>query len=406
MKEFRLILFIVVALVSIMLFGDYVPEGIQRFFYTISALLMETLLFIMPYIIFMLIFACLITFRKKAPLLILMILGMILVSNFAFIQVGFFAGQLFLPLLGYHSTGGVAQAAENVALLKPFFSIPYPKLISIDLALLLGTVAGLYGAFFGHEKMEKWGTYARHIIQVGLTKVFIPLVPLYVIGFLFKIQYEESIMELFTGYGSVILLIFGVEAITIILFFFVANLGNLKSTRETFGNAVPSGLVAFSTMSSMATLPLTLEGAEENTENKAVAEIMIPATVNVHHVGDSIAVPILMGLALVVNGVDPMSYGTFFVFSLYYTVAKFGVPSVPLGELVVLLPVLTGFLGFTDSMCGIITMLYLLVEPSGTVTNVLCNGALAILMDKICGRMKAFKDVEDPLAHSDETSLG
>src|SRR5690606_30144881 len=144
------------------------------------------------------------------------------------------------------------------------------------------------------------------IIQVGLNKVFIPLVPLYVIGFLFKVQHDESLVELFTGYGSVILLIFGVEAIVIILFFFVANLGNLKATRNSLRNVIPSGVVAFSTMSSMATLPLTLEGAEENTENKAVAEIMIPATVNIHHVGDSIAVPILMGLALVVNGVEPM----------------------------------------------------------------------------------------------------
>lgn len=406
MKEFRLILFLVVALVSIMLFGDYVPEGIQRFFYTISIFLMDILLFTMPYIIFVLIFACLITFRKKAPLLIVMILGLILLSNFVFVQIGFFAGQLFLPILGYHSSNGVTQIVSDLAVLEPFFSIPFPKLISIDLALLLGALAGLYGAFFGHEKMEKWGTYARHIIQVGLNKVFIPLVPLYVIGFLFKVQHDESLVELFTGYGSVILLIFGVEAIVIILFFFVANLGNLKATRNSLRNVIPSGVVAFSTMSSMATLPLTLEGAEENTENKAVAEIMIPATVNIHHVGDSIAVPILMGLALVVNGVEPMSYGTFFVFSLYYTVAKFGVPSVPLGELVVLLPVLTGFLGFTDPMCGIITTLYLLIEPSGTVTNVLCNGALAILMDKICGRMKTFKDVEDPLEKMEQDTLG
>lgn len=402
MKEFRLIIFLVVAIVSIMLLGDYVPEGIQRFFYTVSVWLKEILLFAMPYIIFVLIFACLLTFQKKAPLLIVMILTMILISNFVFIQIGFFMGKLFLPLLGYQPSSEATQVAKDLPALEPYFYIPFPKLISIDVALLLGAIAGLYGAFFGQEKLAKWGATARHIIQMGLTKVFVPLVPLYVVGFLFKVQHDESLLELFTGYGPVILLIMGIQAVAVILFFFVANLGNLRATRETFGNAVPSGLVAFSTMSSMATLPMTLEAAEENTENKAVAEIMIPATINIHHVGDSLALPILITITMVMGGFEVMDYGTFLLFTLYFMVAKFGVPGVPGGELMAIVPILTGFLGFTDPMLGLITTLYLLLDPAGTVTNVLCNGGVTILMDKICGRMKAFKDVEDPLTHTDQ----
>lgn len=406
MKEFGLIIKLVIAIVLIMLLGDYVPEGIQRGFYTVSVILKEVLLFCMPYIIFVLIFACLSTFRKKAPLLIVMILAMVVASNFVFVQMGYFAGNLFLPLLGFHSSNGVNQLVNDLPPLEPFFSLPLLQLVSIDMALLLGTLAGLYGAFFGHERLASWGTTGRNIIQAGLNKVFIPLVPLYVIGFLFKVQHDESLLELFTGYGPIIGVIFGIQAIVIILFYFVANLGNFKATRNSLGNVIPSGLVAFSTMSSMATLPLTLEAAEENTENKAVAEIMIPATVNIHHVGDSIAIPILVAIALVMSGAEPMSYGTFLIFSLYYMVAKFGVPSVPGGELVVLFPVLVGSFGFTDSMCGFMTTLYLLLDPSGTVTNVLCNGALTILMDKICGRMKAFQSSEEPLAQADHASLG
>ena len=42
-------------------------------------------------------------------------------------------------------------------------------------------------------------------------------------------------------------------------------------------------------------------------------------------------------------------------------------------------------------MSGLLTTLYILMDPFGTTTNVLSNGALAILVDKICGRMKAFQ---------------
>ncbi len=397
MKEFGLIIKLAVAIVLIMFFGDLAPIWIQRAFYTISIFLKETLVFVMPLIVFSFIFACLSAFQKKAPILILMILTFVVISNFIFVQIGYFAGEIFLPHLGYHAANAIQKTSVSLSPLEPFFTIPYPDFIRIDLTLLVGTVVGLYGAFSGNEKLVYWGTALRDIIQTALTKIFIPLVPLYVVGFLFKIQHDESLFETFAGYGPMIGLIVIIQFAAIVLFFFKANLGNFKDIKTSLANAFPSGLVALSTMSSMATLPLTLEAAEENTKNKALAQIMIPATVNIHHVGDSIAIPILMAVALAMNGLEPMSYGTFLIFSMYYMVAKFGVPSVPGGELVVLFPVLLeGNFGFTSSMSGLLMTLYLLMDPFITVTNVLSNGALAIFMDKICGRMKAFQSVEQP----------
>jgi len=397
MKEFGLIIKLVVAIVLIMFFGDLVPTGIQRAFYTISIFLKETLVFVMPLIVFSFIFACLSAFQKKAPILILMILSFVVISNFVFVQIGYFAGEIFLPYLGYNAANAAQKAASTLFPLEPFFTIPYPNFIRIDLTLLIGTIAGLYGAFWGNEKLVAWGASLRDIIQNGLTKLFIPLVPLYVIGFLFKIQHDESLFETFAGYGPMIGLIVVIQILAMAFFYIKANFGNFKDIKTSLTNVFPSGLVALSTMSSMATLPLTLEAAEENTKNKALAQIMIPATVNIHHVGDSIAIPILMAVALAMNGIEPMGYGTFLIFSMYYMVAKFGVPSVPGGELVVLFPVLFGGnFGFTDSMGGLLMTLYLLMDPFITVTNVLSNGALAIFMDKICGRMKAFQSMEEP----------
>jgi Na+/H+-dicarboxylate symporter len=396
MKEFGLIIKIVVAIVLITFVGDWFPIGIQRAFFTLSLFMKDTLSFAMPFIVFAFIFACLSAFQKKAPLLIVMILTFVVLSNFIFVQIGYFAGDIFLPYLGYNAANAVQKAASSLAPLEPFFTIPYPKLVSVDMALLLGTIAGLCGAFLGIEKIAAWGGTLRDIFQVGLTKVFIPLVPLYVIGFLFKIHHDESLIETFSGYGPMIGLIVTLQFLAIIFFYFKANLGNFTDIKNSLGNAFPSGLVALSTMSSMATLPLTLEAAEENTKNKSLAQIMIPATVNIHHVGDSIAIPVLMAVALAMNGIEPMSYGAFLLFSMYYMVAKFGVPSVPGGELVVLLPVLLGGnFGFTDSMGGLLMTLYILMDPFITVTNVLANGALAIFMDKICGRMKAFQSMEE-----------
>jgi Na+/H+-dicarboxylate symporter len=263
------------------------------------------------------------------------------------------------------------------------------------MALFLGTAVGLYGAFWGNAKLAFWGTQLKNKIQIGLTKIFIPMVPLYVIGFLFKIQHEESLIDMFAGYGPMIALVVVVQTLSILFFFIKANMGNIQNIKTTLKNFFPSGLVALSTMSSVATLPLALEAAEKSTKNKALAQVIIPATTNIHHVGDSVGVPILMAAVLAINGIDAMSYGTFLIFSMYYMVAKFGVASVPGGEIIVLLPILQAHFGFTDSMMGLITTLYILIDPFITVANVLSNGALAIFMDKICGRMKSFKALEE-----------
>lgn len=389
-KDFGLIIKLGLAIVLIMFFGDLVPENIQRAFFTLSIFMKETLVFCMPLIVFGFIFACLSSFQQRAPLLIVMILTFVVISNFAFVQLGYAAGDIFLPFLGYHADNAV-EKATSLSTLEPFFSMPYPNLMSTDMALFLGTAAGLYGAFWGNEKLAAWGNGLKNKIQLALTKVFIPMVPLYVIGFLFKIQHDESLIDMFAGYGPMIGLVVVVQALSMLFFFIKANMGNVQNIKASLKNFSPAGLVALSTMSSVATLPLTLEAAEKSTKNKSLAQVIIPATTNIHHVGDSVGVPILMAAVLAINGFDAMGYGTFLVFSMYYMVAKFGVASVPGGEVIVLLPILQTHFGFTDSMMGLLTTLYILIDPFITVTNVLSNGALAIFMDKLCGRMKAFQ---------------
>lgn len=394
-KDFGLIIKLGFSIVLIMLFGDFIPESVQRAFFTVSIFMKETLVFFMPLIVFGFIFACLSSFQQRAPILIVMILTFVLISNFAFIHVGYFAGDIFLPYLGYHADNAVASTTTLLPALEPFFSIPYPRIISTDMALLVGTLVGLFGAFWGNATLASWGNVLKNKIQSALTKIFIPLVPLYVIGFLFKIQHDESLIDMFAGYGPMIGLIVVVQTLSVLFFFIKANMGNVQNIKTSLKNFFPTGLVALSTMSSVATLPLTLEAAERSTKNKALPQVIIPATANIHHVGDSVGIPILMAAVLAINGFEAMSYGTFLIFSMYYMVAKFGVASVPGGEMLVLTPILGEYFGFTTPMIGLLTTLYILIDPFITVANVLSNGALAIFMDKLCGRMKSFQALEE-----------
>ena len=58
-------------------------------------------------------------------------------------------------------------------------------------------------------------------------------------------------------------------------------------------NILPAAMTGFSTMSSAAAMPFTIAGAKRNAHYKELAGSVIPATVNIHLVGDCFAIPIL-----------------------------------------------------------------------------------------------------------------
>jgi Na+/H+-dicarboxylate symporter len=63
--------------------------------------------------------------------------------------------------------------------------------------------------------------------------------------------------------------------------------------------------------------------------------------------------------------------------------AKFAVAAVPGGGILVMLPILKTYLGFTPDMLSLITLLYFLFDPVITFMNVLGNGAFTILFQRI-----------------------
>jgi Na+/H+-dicarboxylate symporter len=135
-------------------------------------------------------------------------------------------------------------------------------------------------------------------------------------------------------------------------------------------------------MSSAASMPLTIIGAENNATNKEVARFVIPATVNIHLVGDCFAIPIFAYAVLKSFGMAEPSLINYLIFTLYFVLAKFSVAAIPGGGIIVMLPILERYLGFNAEMMSLITALYILFDPVITCANVLGNGAFAKMVDK------------------------
>jgi Na+/H+-dicarboxylate symporter len=186
--------------------------------------------------------------------------------------------------------------------------------------------------------------------------------------------------------------IFGMVALAqltyLVLVFFALNDFNLRATLGAMKNFLPAAIAGFSTMSSAAVMPLTIEGAAKNASNKDLARAVVPCTVNIHLLGDCIAIPIFAYAMMKSFAMPEPALFAYVVFVCYFVLAKFSVAAVPGGGIIVMLPILESHLGFTPEMLSLMTALYILFDPVVTCANVLGNGAFSKLIDKIMLKRK------------------
>ncbi|MBM3208450.1 MAG: dicarboxylate/amino acid:cation symporter [Chlamydiae bacterium] len=130
-------------------------------------------------------------------------------------------------------------------------------------------------------------------------------------------------------------------------------------------------------------MPLTLIAAEKNAENPDIAKSCIPATVNIHLIGDCLAIPIFAFAVLKNFNLPEPSLMQYSIFAMYFVLAKFSVAAIPGGGIIVMLPILESQLGFSAEMLSLISALYILFDPVITTANILGNGAFSLIIDKV-----------------------
>ncbi|MBX9696693.1 MAG: dicarboxylate/amino acid:cation symporter, partial [Alphaproteobacteria bacterium] len=111
---------------------------------------------------------------------------------------------------------------------------------------------------------------------------------------------------------------------------------------------------------------------------------IIPTTVNIHLLGDALAIP-LTGLALLwfKTGVMP-GFETYAIFTVMFAIAKFSAAGVPGGGVLVILPVLQKYLGMDQELITLMTTIYILQDSIFTASNVMANGAFSMIVERVC----------------------
>lgn len=376
---------LVLCLVVAFLVEPYSTQTSVQVFYTISLVFKDILMFVLPVVIFSYITAALLSLEQRAPILLVSILLLISVSTAIAVFVSYGVSFTFLPSL--ISPSSTAVSLTSLRTIKPLFEWPLPTLFSPEKVMLTGIAFGLFFNFFRFSPVIDFVLRLRDGVNYTLRHTLIPLLPIYVFGFVLKLQYEGSLTLLMQSYAQVFAITVTFMVVYLSFLYLVGSGFQPRKALLSVQTMLPAGITGFCTMSSAATMPITLEETEKNLKNPTFADLVIPTTVNNHLLGDALGLP-LMGLAiLLVNGQPFPALATYTIFAFYFCLAKFSTAGIPGGGVIVLLPVLQSYLGLTPEMLSLITTLYILQDPMFTSANVMGNGAFAMICERILARL-------------------
>ena len=361
-------------------FNHLIPSIAKQFFLSISLSLKEILMFMIPLIIFSSVYGAFAKIRGHAMLFVSLLLACVVISNFFSVSI---AG-IFSYFLVFNGDTSVHNPMDIQAL-APLWQFTIPKLFSNNVVLMLSLVLACIKKPIIANNVGKVAKIVSKIVDIFLKKIFIPLMPLFIFGFLVKLLTEDIIGDVVAVNPKALIFMIIALWMYLITIFTLAVIFYKKKPMDIIRNLIAPALTAFTTMSSAAALPFSIKAAESNTGNKNVSDVVMPATANIHMIGDSICIPILAMILLMAFGHPIPSIYSYLIFALTFTITKFSGAGVPGGSVLVMIPVLESCLGFTHEMTALITICYMLIDPIASSGNVIGNNLFVIHFSKFYG---------------------
>ncbi|QOD38079.1 cation:dicarboxylate symporter family transporter [Candidatus Wolbachia massiliensis] len=373
------LLTLLAVITSVVFFGHLVPIEVKTFLYSISLSIKEILLFIMPFVVFALIFSSVNNLKQSAIKFILLLIITIFLSNLASSLIAYSVGHFIIQ--NTYSIQDITYE-ETIA---PLWSFKLPMLLSNFHALAYGFVSSIAASILlpnrSKELSRKMSDLTLFVLKVLLT----PVIPIFVLGLVLKMQHDQVLSMIFNDYSIIFVIITSITYLYVFFLYGAANSFKITSWIASISNMVPAFITAMSTMSSNATMPLTLAGSKKNVKQPDLVSSVVPITASFHLVGDCFFIIIL---SMVITSGYTLSTTDYITFLLYFLLFKFAIVAVPAGGIVVMLPILEKYLKFSPEMLSLITALYVVFDPIITSANVMGNGAFTIMFTKLYDKLK------------------
>ena len=367
-----------------LLMSDFLPLLAHKVFYTISLLIKDILIWIMPLTVALFIAYAVSAFERKAPLFVITLLLFEGFSNFSSVWYAFFCAHIVADHLP--SFGASTLTSDFIALWRlPFDK---PSWWSAEKGALVGLVLGSINAFTQHPFLTRVIARGKATVEWILTRVFARLIPLFILGFAVQMYQTNLLNHVLTHYSLLVLWLAAFLILYLFILFVLSAGASLVRILRHIKNLLPAGGISLTSGCSLSTMPWTIEGAAKNLQNPNFAQAIIPATTNIQQIGDCIAQTFLCFLIYQhFYGVSP-DLMTWIHFSIVFVLARFATAAVLGGAIFIMLPLYEAYLDFNAEMIAIILALNVFLDPLITSCNVMANGALCRVFERVWGRVQ------------------
>lgn len=378
-----LLLQIVLAITLGTILGTLLPQSIGRIFATFNDIFSSFLGFAIPLIILGLIIPAISNLGKEAGKLLLITAaiayGSTLFSGFMTYGVSI---QLFPKLLSGQKIEAIGENANN---LLPYFSIAIPPILDVMSSLVIAFILGVGIAKTQSKTLEKVFLDFEKIILLIINKAIIPFLPLFIFGIFLNMTHSGQVFLVLNTFVKIIGVIFVLHIFLLILQYAIAGVIANRNPFSMMKTMFPAYATALGTQSSAATIPITLQQSIKNKVSPKIAGFVIPLCATIHLAGSTLKIVACVIALMLIQG-QPIDFLQMTGFIFMLGIAMVAAPGVPGGAIMAAIGIIGSMLGFDAANQSLMIALYIAMDSFGTACNVMGDGAIAVIVDKIASK--------------------
>lgn len=376
----QLIAKLIAGIIAGILVGLYAPDVLIQLLLTFKGLFGQLLFFTIPLLILFFITSGIAGLPRNSGGLLARTLGTAYASTILAGIVAFLVAVLLIPLIS--ANAGSVNAVEGVVP-EPFITLAIPPVMGIMSALAAAFIFGLGIAATNAESLKTIFDQGRDVIEQLLKVVIIPLLPIYIAGVFAELAAAGTVFDTLRVFGLVLLMSLALHWLWISVLYVMAGLLAGRSPWRLLRTMLPAYFTALGTMSSAATIPVTLQCAQNNGVRRAIASFTVPLCATTHLAGSTITiVACAVAVMVIQDGLSVPSLWAMLPFIFSLGLVMLAAPGVPGGAVMAAVGLLASMLGFGESAIALMIALYMAQDSFGTACNVTGDGAIAVMIDQ------------------------
>lgn len=351
-------------------------ETVMNFFVPIKHILSQIIFFCVPLIIIGFIAPSIAQLKSNASKFLSFSLCIAYISSIGAAAFSAVAGYFIIPNLSIVPS---TQALNELP--SMLFQLDIPPIMPVMSALIFAVLIGLATSWTKSDLIEKLLNQFQAVILAIVNKVMIPILPLFIATTFATLAYEGSITKQLPVFIGVIGIVLVGHFIWLAIIYAIGGVVSGKNPIQVLKYYLPAYLTAIGTMSSAATLPVSLSCARKSPIlRKDIVDFGIPLFSNIHLCGSVLTeVFFVMVVSQMLTGALP-SVSSMIIFVLLLGIFAIGAPGVPGGTVMASLGLIVSVLGFTEVGTALMITIFALQDSFGTACNVVGDGALSLML--------------------------